>query len=167
MGLKEAIIELNSIKQEGIIADYAIGGGYAVMYHSIELSTYDLDVFILLEREEDYGRIFEYFKNKGTHVENIYIYIESMPVQFLPSYISPLCENAVKEAQHTHIEGVPCRLIGIEYLMLLLLTSYRPKDILRIEKLSEKANNKKLDILFRRFDDEKKTLFERYKKVLG
>lgn len=50
MGLTEiceALIALNQLKEKGIIEDYAIGGGYAVIYHQVPYSTYDLDILQL------------------------------------------------------------------------------------------------------------------------
>ena len=61
MGLKEVLIRLNDLKTAGIIQDYAIGGGYAVMFYDIPMTTYDLDVLVLLPSENDYHRLYEHF----------------------------------------------------------------------------------------------------------
>ena len=39
---------LNDMKSDGIIEDYAIGGGMAVLFYAEPTRTYDLDVFVLL-----------------------------------------------------------------------------------------------------------------------
>ena len=54
MALRDVLISLNDIKTAGIIQDYAIGGGYAVMFYGVEMTTYDLDVLVVLANEEDY-----------------------------------------------------------------------------------------------------------------
>ena len=43
--ISEALIALNQLKGKGIVEDYAIGGGHAVIYHQVPYSTYDLDIF--------------------------------------------------------------------------------------------------------------------------
>jgi predicted nucleotidyltransferase len=100
-------------------------------------------------------------------IENVYIYIEDMPVQFLPSYVSPLWQSAIEEAHVIDFEGIKSKFVSLEYLILLLLTSFRPKDRLRIGNLLGKANKRLLISLMRRYDDEKKLLYDRYKKILA
>jgi hypothetical protein len=167
MGIKEVLKNLNEIKEAGIIGDYAIGGGYAVLFYEVPLSTFDLDVFVILASEKDWHRLYEHYRVLGAKIENVYIYIEGMPVQFLPNYISPLFNSAIEEAVVVEFEGVSSRFISVEYLVLLLLTSYRSKDKIRIQRLREKANKYKLLELIRRFDDNANILFKRYQEVLG
>ena len=166
MGLREVLVSLNDIKAMGIIQDYAIGGGYAVMFYDIPMSTYDLDVLVILPTEKDYHRLYEHFRTKGAKVENVYIFIEDMPVQFFPNYISPLFNSAIEEATIVEFEGIHSRFVSVEYLVLLLLTSFRLKDKIRIQSLLGKANKDLLLSLIQRFDDDENTLYERYKSVL-
>jgi len=98
MGLKEVLTRLNDLKATGVFQDYAIGGGYAAMFYDIPMTTYDLDVLVVLPTENDYHRLYEHFRTKGAKIENVYIFIEDMPVQFLPNYISPLFNSAIEEA---------------------------------------------------------------------
>jgi hypothetical protein len=167
MGIREVLTNLNELKRIGIIEDYAIGGGYAVMFHDISVSTYDLDVFVILASEDDYHRLYEYYRAQDARIENVYIYIENMPVQFLPNYISPLFNSAIEEAVVAQYDGVTGRFISAEYLVLLLLTSYRTKDRIRLKKLLQKTNKKKLSSLISRFDDNVDTLFRRYQEILA
>ena len=54
MALRDVLISLNDIKTAGIIQDYAIGGGYAVMFYDVPMEpTYDLDVLVILATEDD------------------------------------------------------------------------------------------------------------------
>jgi hypothetical protein len=167
MGLREVIISLNRLKAEGIIQDYAIGGGYAVTFYDIPMPTYDLDVLAILPTEDDYHALYEYYRNKGAKIENVYIFIEEMPVHFLPNYISPLFDNAIRESNVVDLEGVDCKFVRIEHLVLLLLTSFRPKDKIRLESLLKRVNKGLLKRLIKRFDDEKNTLYERYQDLLA
>lgn len=167
MGLKEVLINLNDLKTIGIIEDYAIGGGYAVMFYDIPLSTYDLDVLVILPTENDYHRLYEHFRSKGATIENVYIFIEDMPVQFLPNYISPLFNSAIEEAIIAQFEGIHCKFVSVEYLVLLLLTSFRMKDKIRIQSVLNKVNKELLLSLIQRFDNEENTLLKRYKSILA
>jgi hypothetical protein len=167
MGIKEVLANLDELKRKGIIEDYAIGGGYAVMFHDISLSTYDLDVFVILSSEDDLHRIYEHYRTQGAKIENVYIYIENMPVQFLPNYISPLFNSAIENAIVVEYEGITSRFINAEYLVLLLLTSYRPKDKIRIQRLLEKTNTEALVSLIKRFDNNVDTLYKRYQEILA
>lgn len=95
MGLRDVFIALNNLVESNIIEDYAIGGGYAAMYYDIPIATYDLDVLVVLSGDDDFHRLYEYFRQEGAKIEDVYIYIDDMPVQFLPNYISPLFNAAI------------------------------------------------------------------------
>jgi len=167
MGLKEVLVSLNELKTAGIIQDYAIGGGYAVMFYDIPISTYDLDVLVILPSEKDYHKLYEHFRDIGTKIENVYIFIEDMPVQFLPNYISPLFNSAIEEAITVEFESIQTKFVSIEYLVLLLLTSFRRKDKIRIQSLIGKTNNKLLQKLIKKFDNDENILHKRYKEFLA
>lgn len=167
MSLKDVLVNLNNLITAGIIQDYAIGGGYAVMFYDIPLTTYDLDVLATLPTENDFHRLYEHFRKKGAKIEKEYIFIEGMPVQFLPNYISPLFNNAIKEANIVEFEGICSKFVSIEYLIVLLLTSFRWKDKIRIQSLLNKANEDLLVDIIQRFDNEQRQLYERYKEILA
>lgn len=167
MGLKQVLVRLNELKAVGLIQDYAIGGGYAVMFYDIPISTYDLDVLVTLPTEDDYHRLYEYFRAKKAKIENVYIFIEDMPVQFLPNYISPLFNSAIEEAAVIEFGDIQSKFVSVEYLILLLLTSFRPKDKIRIQGLLDKANKDLLLNLIQRFDDDESKLYKRYKEILA
>ena len=166
MGIKEVLVNLNKLKETGIIIDYAIGGGYGVMFHGVSLSTYDLDVFVILATENDFHKLYEYYRIQGAIIEGVYIYIEGMPVQFLPN-ISLLSNRAIEEAIIVEFEGVTSRFINIEYLVLLLLTSYREKDKIRLKELIRKGNKNIILSLIGKFDSDDKLLHKRYQEILA
>ena len=166
MGLKNILACLNDIKDAGIIQDYAIGGGYAVMYYDLPISTYDLDILVLLLDEKDYHKLYEHFRAQGNKIEDVYIFIDDMPVQFLPNYISPLFNQAIIEADLIAFEDIHAKVVKLEYLIVLLLTAFRQKDRIRIQSLLDKADKVLLLDIIRRFDDEQQSLYKRYQKVL-
>ncbi len=165
--LKKVLIKLNDLKKEGIIQDYAIFGGYAVMLYDAAPFTYDLDVLVLLSTKDDYSNLWEHFRTKKARVEGEYIFIEGMPVQFFPSYISPLFHDAIKEASRVEFKGLYTKFASAEYLILFFLTSFRKKDRVRIRKLLGKVNRDTLLGLIKRFDDEQRVLSKNYKRVLA
>ena len=167
MSLKKVLTTLNGLKKDGVIQDYAIFGGYAVTFYDVPQSTYDLDVLVLLSTKDDFHNLYEHFLTKKAKIENVYIFIEDMPVQFLPSYISPLFYNAIKEASRVKFSGLYTKFVSAEYLILFLLTSFRKKDRIRIRKLLGKVNRDTLLGLIKRFDDEKGLLSKRYERVLA
>ena len=42
---------LNRMRDDGVVADYAIGGATAVLFYAEPTRTYDLDVFVTLHGE--------------------------------------------------------------------------------------------------------------------
>ncbi len=164
--LPDVLIELNALVKTGMISDYAIGGGYAVIFHVIPYSTFDLDVFVILNNENDFHKLYEYYRQKGNKIEDVYIYIANMAVQFFPN-ISLLSDIAIKEAQRTQVKGVPTKVITVEYLIALLLVPFRPKDKIHISELIKKADMDKLNKILKRFDDERSQLSKRLREVLG
>ena len=165
--LPTVLNELNALVSQGVIRDYAIGGGYAVMYYGIPYSTFDLDVLVLLGTEEDFHNLYTHYYQKGNKIENVYIYISNMPVQFLPNYISPLFNNAIKKAKQITVNGVPSKVVKLEYLIALLLTAFRPKDKIHIIELAKNADMSTLHEILKRFDDGQHLLSKRLKEVLG
>lgn len=90
-----------------------------------------------------------------------------MPVQFLPSYISPLFTDAIRKARRITVRGMRTKVVRVEHLIVLLLTSFRPKDKIRILELLELANPLMLDEILGRFEDEKTPLRQRLRRVLA
>lgn len=90
-----------------------------------------------------------------------------MPVQFLPSFISPLYNDAIKEANEIEFEDIHSKIIAIEYLIVLLLTAFRDKDRIRIPRLLDNANKETIELLIEKYDDGHHTLSQRYKSILA
>jgi hypothetical protein len=166
MALKEALIALNKLKDDGVIGDYAICGSYAYSFYTPGLPTYDLDVLSILPSDNDFHRLYEYFRSKNARIEDVYIYIDDMPVQFLPNNISPLHHEAIIKARVVQFEGVTSKFVSIEYLIVLLLTAFRSKDKIRVQILLNIADKDLLLEIIRRFDNGQQ-LYKRYKEVLA
>lgn len=167
MALLEALEVLNNLKKTGVIKDYAIGGGYAANYYLEPFYTYDLDILVLLDSDADYRALYQYFRERGNRIENIYVLIGNVPVQFLPSYISPLFSDAIRKARRITVRGIPSKVVSVEHLIALLLVAFRPKDKIRILELTELADKRLLDRILRRFEDEKTPLRQRLRRILA
>jgi hypothetical protein len=162
----EALRTLNQLKREGVIKDYAIGGGYAVNYYLEPMLTYDLDIFILMTTDDEYSALYQYFKEQKYQIENIYIIIEGMPVQFLPSFISPIIDEAIRRAKRIRVKGTPSKVLTVEYLIATLLMAFRPKDKTVIPYLMEQADVRLLNEILGRFSNEKTPLDKRLGRIL-
>jgi hypothetical protein len=166
MAIKDLLIELNNLKTSGVVEDYAIGGGYAAMLYHDGLVSYDVDVFVIVLKDEDYHGIYKYYRDQGVKIESVYIYIGDMPVQFLPN-ISELHNEAVKKAVLIEKDGIQGRFISIEYLIVMFLTVWRDKDRIRIRTLLKTANRELLDNLVQRFSVGEHELQTRYREILA
>jgi predicted nucleotidyltransferase len=167
LALVDVLRVLNQVKDEGIIQDYAIIGGYAVIYYAVPYSTFDLHIAVLLKSESDFHNLYEYFRQRGSKMSGVYIYVADMPVQFLPGYISPLYTEAVERARPIAVEGVPAKVATIEYLIVLALEAFRAKDKYRISQLIDRADKTLVAHLMDKFDDKQGRLHARYKEVLA
>ncbi len=75
--------------------------------------------------------ICEYLTEKGYKAKGESIYIEAIPVRFLPVF-NPLIEEAVERAQTIKYARVMTRIMRPEHLVAIMLDTGRPKDYLRI-----------------------------------
>jgi hypothetical protein len=162
----EALRTLNQLKREGIIRDYAIGGGYAVNYYLEPILTYDPDIFILMTTDKEFSALYQYFRGRKYKIENVYVFVGEMPVQFLPSFISPLIEEAIRRAKRIRVKGITSKVLSVEYLIATLLMAFRPKDKMVIPHLLEQANIRLLNEIVVRFSDEKTPLDKRFGRIL-
>jgi hypothetical protein len=144
--LKETLRVLKDLKRKHLIEDYAIGGGMAVVFHAEPLLTYDIDAFVILPPSSDQivtlTPIYKYARKKGYRVRKEHILMGEMPVQIIPAY-NALVEEAVREAVETRYKRVKMRVIGAEYLVAIMLQTFRPKDKFRIVMVMAEA---KVDI---------------------
>lgn len=167
MSFQGVLVTLNDLKKKGTIKDYAIAGGYAVSYYLEPAYTYDLDILVLLGNDDEFHSLYEYFRRQGNKIEDIYIFIDDMPVQFLPSFIGKLFDNAIRDARRINVRGINTKVVTVEYLVALLLKAFRPKDKVRIVELLNKADKSLLNNVLVRCDDEKGLLQTRFKKILA
>ncbi|MDO9542035.1 MAG: hypothetical protein Q7J98_06900 [Kiritimatiellia bacterium] len=128
---------LNELKLKGLLTDYAIGGGVAVLYYAEPVLTYDFDVVCVLPRSAgalvDPTPVYQELKRQGfCFGKEDQIMIAGVPVQFIPADDGLLSE-ALTNARKVVIDGVPTRIITLEYLVANMLKLYRPKDRAKLD----------------------------------
>jgi hypothetical protein len=143
--MKETLKLMNKMVKDGVIKDYAIGGAVAAIYYLEPFDTADLDIFVQVEIGESdlavLGPIYEYATKRGGKPKGEFVYLEGLPVQFLPVF-NPLTEEAVTGAQGIKFSRVTTRVMRAEHLVAIMLDTGRLKDYLRINMfLEQKAVN--------------------------
>ena len=165
----EALTILNELRDVGIIEDYAIGGGHAIIHHEVEYASIDLDIFAIVVSEDSLRMlqpIYKYFRERGHKPKQEHIYVGDIPIQIFPN-VSPLHNNAVEEADKVEVGSITTKVIGIEHLIALSLIPFRRTDKWRIGELLKKADKEKLNEIIDRFGNEENQLPTRYQEVLA
>ena len=118
----DALRALNSMKDEGVIEDYAVAGAMAILFWTEPVPTFDLDVLVFLAASDEpivsLDSIYRWTSARGYPASEEHILIAGVPTQFLPSP-SPLSDEAIETAQTLDYDGVPVRVVKPEYLVAL------------------------------------------------
>jgi hypothetical protein len=156
-GVKTLILYLIEMKRLGLIADYAIGGATALIYYFEPMQTQDIDVFVVFAGKGDeltsLAPLYGFLKERGATVEDEYVIVHDVPVQFLVPY-NPLVEEAVAAAVEVPFEEIAVRIPPLEHLMAIMVQTGRGKDKARLEELMDHPD------LFRRSDFDR--ILEKY-----
>jgi len=123
--LADVFSVLNRMRDEGIVAQYAVGGATAVLFYAEPTRTYDLDVFVTLEAAgkgllAPLSRAYEWAREQGFGVQAEHLLIAGVPVQLLPAY-NALVEAALATTRLHDYGGVSVRVVDPEHLVALAL----------------------------------------------
>ena len=123
--LRDVFAFLEQMREQGVVAAYAIGGATAVLFYAEPTRTYDVDVFVTLPEAAQGALIslasaYAWARARGTAIEGEHLMIESVPVQLLPAY-NALVQEAITEARVHDYEGVPVWVVDPEHLVALAL----------------------------------------------
>jgi len=131
---------IKELKEKKVFKDFSIGGGIAALYYIEPLLTYDLDIFFIpIEDSIDVlAPIYRYLKEKGFKAKKEHVLIEGVPVQFIPVY-NELVKEAVQYSDEVKYGRIKTKVLGLEYLIAVMLQTYRPKDRERLVKVFEEA----------------------------
>ena len=155
--MKKTFEVINRLEKNGIIKGYAVGGATALLFYTEPALTFDLDIFIFLPGETktmdilDLSPLYRWLESEGYTPDKEHIMIEGIPVQFIPAYNS-LVQEAVNNSLTHEYEGVPIKVLTIEYLLAIMFDTNRPKDRERIRKLLDEVhfNRETLELILRR-----------------
>jgi hypothetical protein len=133
--LREVFEQLNRLKEEGTLLDYAVGGASAVPFHAEPVTTYDLNVFVFLPSTSgviiSMAPLYTRLGELRLYPSAEHVLIAGVPVQFLPAY-NPLVEEAVQHAVTFDYDGEPVRVVSAEHLAALALQTGGGHRIARI-----------------------------------
>lgn len=160
--MEKALKVLDGLKTNGLIEDYAIGGGIATIFYIEAILTYDLDIFVIpiISNKDkkiiDFSHLYKYLTKLGYKWKGEHIIIEGIPVQFIP--VDQLEEEAVRKAKSVVYKGVTTKVLTVEYLIAILIKVGRSKDIAKVSRLINevKVDKKKLQAILNTFNLTKK-----------
>ena len=140
--MKAALAVLNELEAEGVLGRYAIGGAMGALFYAEPVTTFDLDIFVVLPKSGSglltLEPLYEALRQRG-YAAGEFVMIEGVPVQFLPAY-NPLLEEALAQARPDDLEDVPTRILTVEHLIAIAVQTNRPKDRLRVQVLLKEGN---------------------------
>lgn len=131
------------MQAEGLFVSYAIAGGIAALFYIEPITTFDLDVFIILPDTAgpliSLAPIYSWLNQKNYRSEKEQIVIEGVPVQFIPVF-NDLIKDSVLAAVVKKYGQISTRVLRPEHLVAIMLQTARPKDLERLIKFVEQAN---------------------------
>ena len=134
---------LNQMQADGVVENYAIGGGIAAIYYIEPYDTKDLDIFIPVSAVTvgkagllSLQPIYSYLANLGYRAVKEGVLIEDWLVQFIPVSESTQ-EEALINARDAKYGNTKTRVFSPECLAAELLRSGRLKDQVRVAALMD------------------------------
>ena len=134
---------INRMEADGVIENYAIGGGIAAIYYIEPYHTDDLDIFIPVSAVSvgaagliSLEPIYAYLTQAGYEPAKEGVMIEDWLVQFIPTFESIQVE-ALQNTFSVRYGETETKIFSPEYLAAELLRSGRLKDHLRVIALFE------------------------------
>jgi hypothetical protein len=138
--MKQALLALLTLRDEGALPRFAIGGAVAASYYVEAVATEDLYVFAFLAPSGSgllvLTPLYERLKALGGQVQNEHVVIGNWPVQILPAY-TPLVEEAVLAAEDRPFEDLLVPVVEAEHLCAIALQTGRAKDYARVNACVE------------------------------
>ena len=135
--MKATLEKISELQRLGIIGRFAIGGGIAHFYYIEAGTTYDLDIMVTMNAQTSplfsLEPLYQWASESGYAVSEEHIIIEGIPVQFLPAFNTIITE-AIDQSEQVEIFGVKTFIMKPEYLMVIMLDTYRAKDRERLIK---------------------------------
>jgi hypothetical protein len=175
--LDKTFAAINQMIADGVIKSYALGGAVAAFFYIEPDTTFDVDIFCLVEGVDrsslDVLRpIITYLEDNDLYLpqEDGFV-IEGFRVQFLViDEDNALNSEAIREANTMPYMNIPVRVMTPEHLIAIMLRTSRTKDFGRIGRFIEAGafDPMKLDaILSEHGLDSKRKELKRIQRRLG
>ena len=120
----DALRAINSLKEAGVIQEYAVAGAMAIIFWTEPVPTYDLDILVFLPAQPgplvNLDSVYRWAGARGYPVSEEHVIVEGVPTQIIPSP-NRLADEAVQSAELLEYEGVRVRVVRPEYLIALYL----------------------------------------------
>jgi hypothetical protein len=149
---------IKQLVENDLIQDYAICGAMGAMFYTEPITTYDLDIFIILPESSRYSLIvtlspiYEYLKDRGYTEHKEHIIIEGLPVQFLVAEHALEIE-ALQEARIMRVGSTEIKVLSPEYLLAIMTKvggdKYRVRIAMLLKEYIDVDKDKLYDILYR------------------
>jgi hypothetical protein len=141
MALRHVLDRVRRMESDGIVARYAIGGAVGATIYLEPAATFDVDIFVVFNNENESALItltpiYEYLRVNGAVIEGEHIRIGDWPVQFLPAS-NELLKEAMAEAVDVTVDGIATRVFSAEHLAAIALQTGRAKDKSRVLQFIE------------------------------
>jgi hypothetical protein len=155
--MEKTIQIISRMKSENLFSDYAIGGEIAALFYIEPVATFDLDIFIILPNQIgtiiSLTPLYTWLADRGYRPDKEQVVIEGVPVQFIPAY-NELVEDAVRYSSEKKYGEVQTKVLSAEYLMAIMLQTYRPKDKERLIRFMDQAtfSEELLESILLKFD---------------
>jgi len=141
--MEKTLDVLNRLVNLHVIEKYAIGGAMGAMFYAEPVSTFDLDIFVVLSRLQSglitLSPLYERLSGMGYMPEGEFVLIEGIPVQFLPAY-NKLVEEALENAVEKKFSQTSTWVFTAEYLVAIAVQTGRGKDRVRVRLLLDEAD---------------------------
>jgi hypothetical protein len=128
--MEKTIKIISEAQSAGLFSSYAVGGGIAALFYIEPVTTFDLDVFIILPESSgliSLSPIYSWLEKRGYKPVKEQIIIEGIPVQFIPVY-NDLVKEATLNAIDKMYAATPVRVLRPEYLVAIMVQTSRSKD---------------------------------------
>ena len=139
--MRETLLYLRKMRDDGIISKYAVGGAMAATFYIEPITTFDLDVFVALSQADgnvlvSLAPLYGHLRAAGHKEDKECVIIGSIPVQFIPTY-NPLTEEALANAVTMDYGGIEVPVFSAEHLVAIAVQTGRGKDRARVQSFRE------------------------------
>jgi hypothetical protein len=114
----------------------------SALFYIEPVATFDLDIFIILPESSgkliSLSPLYSWLEKRGCKPSKEQVIIEGVAVQFIPVY-NELVKDGVLDAVDKMYGNTNARVLRPEYLVAIMLQTYRPKDKDRIIKFLQET----------------------------